>query len=283
MIACADPMIWFDGQIVECNLIDNQLFNGGTTLYEVLRVMKGRPLFLTDHLDRLQQSIIKAQCNHGTLTMKDIGLAVEKVVQSNLLTEGRIEISLIFHNESRELIHFLVYSLPFSFPTDSNYQSGVKTMFYYAARQNPEVKAKDLSLREASEIIISKKNLYEVVLVDRYGRITEGSKTNIFFITGDNEIITAPAKMVLSGITRSKVIDLALKAGIEVQEKALMYNELDNVRGCFITGTSPKVLPVVQLEDYRFTTSHPLLRRMMNLYDELIADYLNNHSSNLIH
>ena len=39
-------------------------------------------------------------------------------------------------------------------------------MFYFAARGNPEIKEKDASLREASDIIIQKRNLFEVILVD---------------------------------------------------------------------------------------------------------------------
>lgn len=275
MIVCAHPHIWFDHRTVECNVIDSQLFDGCIAIYEVLRVQQGVSLFLEDHLYRLQNSIILASCKWNSQWLINLETAVAAVIKSNEIREGKIEISLTFDRQSKELQHLLVYSLPLSLPIPTQYSSGVDTMFYFAARGNPEIKEKDASLKEASDIIIQKRNLFEVILVDRFGRITEGSRSNVFFVTGQNEVSTAPSQLVLGGITRNKVIEIARSNGILVNEKPLMYNELSGVQALFLTGTSPKVLPVRQLEEYRFSTDNDLMRRLILLYDELITSYLN--------
>ena len=58
-------------------------------------------------------------------------------------------------------------------------------------------------IRERPVRLISDNKLYEVLLVDRNGRITEGSRSNVFFVKG-NKFYTGPSAMVLVGITRKK-------------------------------------------------------------------------------
>lgn len=146
-------------------------------------------------------------------------------------------------------------------------------MFYYALRTDPQAKIKDIPLRDAANVIMKAKNLAEVILVDKAGRITEGSRSNIFFIIKD-ALQTAPDSMVLSGITREKVLAIAEKRGIEVLHHPAMYNNLSPFDAAFITGTSPKVLPINDLEGHRFNVNNKLLRQIMEDYNQLLNDSL---------
>ena len=51
----------------------------------------------------------------------------------------------------------------------------------------------------------SDKMLYEVLLVNRDGVITEGSRSNVFFIKS-GEVYTPPTDAVLPGVTRTMII-----------------------------------------------------------------------------
>jgi branched-chain amino acid aminotransferase len=69
-------------------------------------------------------------------------------------------------------------------------------------------------------------------------------------------------------------MQLCKKEEIRVIETAVHVNNLDQYEAGFLTGTSPKVLPISAVEQFVFKTDHPLLIRLQNLYDQLIKDYL---------
>ena len=49
------------------------------------------------------------------------------------------------------------------------------------------------------------------------------------------------------------MIDLAKRRGIEVVERRIMPEELENFEECFICGTAAEVSPVSEIGPYRFT------------------------------
>ncbi|OFY09094.1 MAG: hypothetical protein A2X11_02330 [Bacteroidetes bacterium GWE2_42_24] len=273
MIHCANPVIWLKDHFIDCDFIDKQYFENKTTVYEVLRVIQGVPLFLDAHLKRLIESVVKAGFFLSDSVMSELKPIVIKLINLNHLEKGNLELALVFDSESGALINSLVYSIPVHYPTTEQYQTGVDAMYYYAVRNNPSAKIKDQSLRDAADIIIEKRSLYEVVLVDKYGRVTEGSRSNIFFVK-ENALFTAPEKMVLNGITRIKVLDIAKSNGIDLQEKPVMYNELNKMDGAFLTGTSPQVLPIRLLEDHSFNPTNEVVMTMMSLYEKMIDNYI---------
>jgi hypothetical protein len=52
--------------------------------------------------------------------------------------------------------------------------------------------------------------------------------------------------------------------------------ELGEMTTCFISGTSPKVLPVWQLDGFQFEVHHPLLQTIMERFEVLFLENLKN-------
>jgi len=50
---------------------------------------------------------------------------------------------------------------------------------------------------------------------------------------------------------------------INVREFLIRPGDISEMSGCFITGTSPMVLPVFSLDDHLFDVTHSLLRKIM--------------------
>jgi branched-chain amino acid aminotransferase len=121
--------------------------------------------------------------------------------------------------------------------------------------------------------LITENDIYEVLLVNEDGLITEGSRSNIFFIEND-QLITPPENLVLAGITRNLVIQVCQDENIPFAEKNLTYPELSGCSAAFITGTSPKVLPVNKIDDFRFHTGNPIMLAIIRKYNEMIGEYL---------
>lgn len=112
-----------------------------------------------------------------------------------------------------------------------------------------------------------------MLLIEESGIITECSRANIFFIKQD-QIITSPESLILKGITREYIFKICNQNGISLKEKIIHQSNLQHVNATFITGTSPKVLPVCKIDEYSYTTDNPLLLKVMELYNKEIDKYI---------
>jgi D-alanine transaminase len=90
----------------------------------------------------------------------------------------------------------------------------------------------------------------EAWLVDRDGRVTEGSSSNAWIVTREDRVMTHPAQNgILQGITRSVLIEAIKGQGLALEERAFTVEEAYAAREAFITGASQIVMPVVRIDD----------------------------------
>ncbi len=84
----------------------------------------------------------------------------------------------------------------------------------------------------------------EAVLLNREGRVTEGSVENIFVVK-EGLLKTPPSTDgALEGITRNLVMELARQADIQVAECSMTSYDLYTADECFLTGTLAGLVPV---------------------------------------
>ena len=238
--------------------------------YEVVRLIDGKVLFLPDHLERLQKSVTGSGIDYPGNRQINESLAV--LVKENPFLEGNIRISLQRSNGPEA--ELLCYFIPYFYPDPGMYTKGVKLLVYPHVRPNPGIKKWDDQFRNAVSRFILEKNVYEVALKNLEDQITEGSRSNIFFIDRAGRIITPSAGDVLKGITRKYVLEIADREGVRIIEKSVSLKDLDKMVSAFISGTSPKVLPVRQIDDYCFDVNHPLLNHLMKKFDALVQNNL---------
>jgi len=241
-------------------------------IYEVVRVIDGVILFVEDHVDRLFASLDKKGIVH-LLDKKNVIDELYRVVRLNQDVEGNIRYDVYISNGQ---VQRWVYYVPHVYPPQALYQQGVKLVTLKAERAEPSVKMFHGSLRKQVEELMQKTHAYEVILVDTNGRITEGSKSNMFFIQQD-KVYTAPDEMVLAGITRKKVIEVINQLAIPIVFEPIPYAHLRQYESAFLTGTSPKVLPIRKIDEVVYSVNHPFLLQIMQHFDELIANYIKSH------
>ena len=234
------------------------------SVYEVIRLSGGKPQFLHEHFARLAGSL-------GSIG-KTVPFTYDELERG--IAELAAECSVKDHNLKLEVDitgHSLLYLNPTHYPSDQQYKEGVRTGLFRGERKNPNVKMMDHSLRDASDAAIKERNLYEVILVDRNEQITEGSRSNIFFIK-KGEVYTSPLHQVLPGVTRSKIIEILKENNISVHEVPIPASEIASFDAAFISGTSPKVLPISSVDDIHYDASDPLLRNIMAWYDSALPE-----------
>ena len=238
--------------------------------YEVVRLIDGKLLFLPDHLDRLQQSIWGSDIDYPGKEQIIKNLAL--LVYENSFREGNIRISLQKANGKEPVLQ--CYFIPYVYPDSQMYKKGVSLAIYPHIRPNPGIKKWDDRFRNSVSRFILEQKVYEAALINSQNQITEGSRSNLFFIDQQGCLVTVPEKVILPGITRKYVLEIARGNGIPIIEKIVSLDSLDILPSSFISGTSPKVLPVKKLDQYHFDVSHPLLTLLMNKFELLIQEKL---------
>ena len=244
-----------------------------STVYEVMRIMDGRPLFVEAHLDRLRHSMNLAG---KTLWLEDTNIlsAIYQLIDSNQVSIGNIRLACSWEEtENASQQHFLLFFIPHQYPTPSDYKNGIKVALFHAERANPNAKIDHTQVRDQANQFIKEKGVFEVLLVNSQGFITEGSRSNCFIIK-EGAVYTSPLKAVLPGITRSEVLKACASLGLPLYETPIFYQDLDQVDALFITGTSPGVLPIAQVDDILFPAQQELVQAIHNAYEQQKFQYI---------
>ncbi len=228
------------------------------SVYEVIRLTDGKPKFLEDHYERLGRSLAAI----GMLTpftIEELRDSIEDLVQESGIRDHNIRVEVDVSGYASMHLN------PTHYPDAEMYRTGVKAGLFRGERTNPNIKMMDPELRDATDAVMKRDGLYEVLLVDREGLITEGSRSNVFFIK-NGEVFTAPSDKVLLGVTRAKIIELIRDMGAVLHEESVAADDIGEYDAAFISGTSPAVLPIACIGDVIFDVEEPLLREIMKKY-----------------
>lgn len=249
-----------------------KLFNSDHSVYEVIRIIDGIALFLEDHYSRLVSSV-QMSGFHFLMDFSEFMHNIMELVRLNQIENGNVK---FFLAESGKVNHWSFSFIPHSYPNLIDYHWGINTELLFAERENPNAKVVQNTISKKANQLIAGQNLYEVLLVDRDGLITEGSRSNVFFVKG-NRFFTAPAHQVLVGITRQKVLQCLSELAFPIIEEAVLASEINKYDAVFLTGTSPKVLPVRSIGKQVFDTQLLVVNELMNQYNSMIDNYIKAH------
>ncbi|EJE7233324.1 aminotransferase class IV [Clostridium sporogenes] len=266
---CFNEFFIENEKIKERDSFEESFLKEGKSLYEVIRIIDGAPLFLKSHLERFYNSA-KLEGLNLWLAEEEIKENINRLIEINKVSIGNIK--LVFNFNKGKNNNFLCYFLKHNYPEDIEYKKGVKTILYHGERENPNAKVINMDFRKIVGEKIKEEKAYEAILVDRNGYITEGSKSNIFMIK-DGKAITAPIEKVLPGITRQNIMDVCKNLNLKVEEEKVHYKDIDKLEGLFISGTSPKVLPIKSVDEIEFKSSeNKLILSIMEGYNKAIEE-----------
>jgi len=266
----SEKILIYNSQLIDNNQLNKFYADDGKFVYEVIRIINRIPLFVEDHLMRLHFSANLAGFNLN-ISDSQILNSILQLVHENQVDNGNIKILIQFHEN--QLTSFYCYFINHNYPTEIQYKNGVKVKLFSSERSNPNAKILNKKLRHQTDTYIHKNSIYEVLLVNRNGWITEGSKSNVFFIKG-NLIFTAPKSMILPGITRQYVLKSAHLSFFEVIEECVNKSDINIYDAAFISGTSPKILAINSIDDITFDVNNKVLQKIVKDYNNEIEKYL---------
>jgi branched-chain amino acid aminotransferase len=241
--------------------------------YEVIRIIDGVPLFYEDHYSRLRSSLGKCEFEFS-LTKKELKEQIKKVCDLNGFSDCNIKV-IVLRYEAEQIC--LIFVNKFYYPAKQEYDIGVRCSTIRLKRNNPNVKMIHTEYKAQIKREAEEKEVFEVLLVNEHGKITEGGKSNAFFVKG-NKIYTAPEEYILKGITRQYVVDVCEKLGYEVIETLIGVDTLTSFDAVFITGTSINVLPVKTIDDLEIDSAkNSTTQHVLAGYNGLVNSYIKNN------
>jgi len=247
--------------------LENIAYQYGFGVYENLRVRNKILYFAKQHVERLLQSAKIIDLKH-IFTPQKINLHIQEVVQKNSVGNCNIKILLIGGKEAEDA---LLYILPLAplFPDKKLYSRGVTVSTVQYERFLPNAKTLNMLQSYLYYTKVSRQGHYDMLFLDNKNNVLEGSRTNFFAISGTT-LTTPPKGKVLEGVTRQTVIVTAKKSGYIVEEKTIPLSKLGNFDGAFLTCTSAKIIPLVQIDNLKFSEIPPKLKELMQIYNKFL-------------
>ncbi|WP_425448930.1 aminotransferase class IV [Dethiothermospora halolimnae] len=266
-------------------LYNGELFDVGKTInieppviYEVIRIIDGVALYEMEHIKRMKKST-KLIGYDIKRDMEKISDDIKRLIEKNNVSN--LNIKLLCNNFDSEEQDFYTYFIKSNYPSKEIYERGIHTILYNSERDNPNVKIIKDNFRKVINEKLKKEDAFEALLVNEEGYITEGSRSNIFFVK-DNKVYTALGKKVLLGITRMKIMEVCKRFNIEVIETDIHENNIDKYDGAFMTGTSVNVLPIATIDSRKYNSvNNNIIRKISEGYLDDMKNYIMSRKSDM--
>ena len=271
---------YVDGKFVRASEavipVDDLAIMRGYGVFDLLRTLNGKPLFLGEHIQRLEDSARRIGIEMPWSQSELIDIVLD-TLHRNTFQESNIRIVItggsspdFITPQGRPRLLVLVTRAP-QLP-ESWYTHGVKIITFRSERSIPGAKSIDyvaatIALKQARD-----QAAIEAVYVDRNGHVLEGTTSNIFALI--NGKLVTPGSGILSGITRKAVLELAAKR-LPVEIRDLTLDELTAANEVFITGTNKMIVPVIQINQSSIDTGRPgqITQTLMHDLSMQIDDY----------
>ena len=253
--------VYFNNQFIkddEAKLhVSDLSIQRGYGVFDFLRSVRGVPLFMEDHLKRFQASAVGM---HLPLDKNsdELGKIVKELLRTTELPEAGIRLMLTggYSTNSYQLAkpNLVITCNPVKTATATDFEKGLKIITHEYQRELPNIKSNNYQMAVWLQPMITEKQVDDV-LYHQDGIITECPRSNFFIVTKDNKLVT-PANNILKGITRKNVLQLA-STFMEVEERDIQVSELIDAAEVFLTSTTKKVLPVLNINGNAIGNARP--------------------------
>lgn len=264
--------------------VEDRGFQFADGVYEVIAVNQGRLVDGSGHLQRLERSLAELRIGMP-MTRAALLVVLQETIRRNRVRNGLVYLQVTRGAARRE----------FAFPADTaptvvaiaravdmgkaaaNAAKGVAAITRPDIRWGRcDIKSVGLLPAALAKQAAKEAGAYEAWLVDRDGKVTEGSSSNAWIVTRDNVLVTRGlSRAILGGITRSAVLELARREGLRIEERAFTVAEALDAREAFVTSTTSFVMPIVSLDGKPIGNGGPglLAGKLRALYEAYMTGH----------
>ncbi len=230
----------------------------GYSVFEALRTYDRRPFHLDEHLARLYRSaaIIDLEVPY---THDFVARIIHEIIERNTYKHAAIRI-LVTGGESEDGVlpagnaTLAVLITPLAERDMARFARGTRVITTRLQRTEAEAKTSNYisairALKEAA-----RRDASDALFVNEQDHVLEGTRSNFFVFHGDT--LVTPRAGILSGVTRTTVLELA-RDRFAVEERPILLAELPAVDEAFITSSSREITPVIAIDDWTIGNGTP--------------------------
>ncbi|MBU2603292.1 MAG: aminotransferase class IV [Actinobacteria bacterium] len=234
--------------------VEDRGFQLGDGVYEVVKVVDGRLLWMEDHLDRLAWSLGEIRL-YGALEGHPLHQILPRLVEMSGVVSGTAYVQVTRGVAPREFAlpndtppTVLAYVRRDGFPGHREILDGIALHAVEDIRwARCDIKSTNLLAAVLAKHAARDAGAGEVLYVSPEGLVREGGSSNAFVFL-DGVLRTHPANnRILNGITRQHVLELARGLDVRVDETAVSFDDLAHAEEIFIASTTRDVMPVVKV------------------------------------
>ncbi len=221
----------------------------GYGIFDYFKVVNSRPLFLDDYFDRFYRSA-EAMRLSVSLSREELRKVIHELIAKNGQPDCGIKMILTggYSPDGYEIAtsNLIITQHSLTMPGQAVLEKGAKIITHEYVRDIPYVKTINYSMGIWLQKQVKEQQAYDV-LYHQNGQVSEFPRCNLFIVLHDGTVLT-PAERVLHGITRKNILSLSNKEVI-VQEGKVTLADVLNAREVFLTSTTKRIVPIVQVDD----------------------------------
>ena len=272
-------MINFNGNIVaeEDNILtQNRAFLYGDGVFETVKIINNKILFLEDHYFRLMASmrVVRMEIPMN-FTMEYFEEQILSLVQQKGISKSARARITVFRkegglylpktNEVSYLIHATVLEDVLYTLNSAEYEVDLYKDFYVTKQLLSSIKTTNKMINVTGSIFAHENGLANCILLNDTKNVVEVLQGNLFMVVG-KKLITPPiSEGCLNGVMRKQILALAKKVeGIEVIEEIISPFDLQKADELFLTNVIMGIQPITKYRKKDFTSNlaHLLLQKL---------------------
>ncbi|MEO8383384.1 MAG: aminotransferase class IV [Acidobacteriota bacterium] len=253
----ADPL-YFNGRFTTTDErvlgVEDRGFQFGDAIYEVFKFLGRKPVFLLEHRRRLEQGLRQLEIRSPWSEDQFVSVMHELLARTEVpdgivyiqVTRGEAPRAHFWPEEATPTV--VAYSRAFTFPDPARKERGIRVVTVPDQRwQYCNVKSVNLLGNAMAKKSAQRAGADEAILMAG-GFVREGASSSFFAIKNGGIVTHHLDEHILPGVVRDRVIALALRARIRVDERPLREAELFDLDEAFITSTTQGVMPIAQID-----------------------------------
>lgn len=266
---------WIPGDQAMVSAFDRG-FIFGDGVYEVIPVYGKRPFRLKQHLDRLNRSCDAIRLGNPC-SNREWQAIIDKLIEQHQSEDQMIYLQITRGTAPRDHVFpakakptTFAYSKAIRYPDKSELATGVKAVTTEDIRWlRCDIKSIALLANVIMRQNAMEKGAAEAILL-RGEHLTEGAASNIFIVKDDCIVTTPKSELILPGITRDLVVELARANNICIEERSISTAELMSAKEVWMTSSTKEILPIVKIDTTRIGngTPGPMHSRMFDIYQD---------------
>jgi D-alanine transaminase len=255
-----DEMLYLDGRFMPLSEgrigVEDRGFQLGDGVYEVIKILNGRLVWLEDHLERLRRNLAEVRLI-GVPDGHPLDQVLPDLVSRSGVMSGMVYAQVTRGTAPRDFVFpeaphptVLAYTRSKAHPEIPEIMAGIVLHPLEDQRwARCDIKSTNLLAAVLAKEAAHEAGAHEALFLGPDGLVREGGSSNVFAVFG-RTIRTHPLdNSIRGGITRKHVLEIARRLGHAAEERAFNLDELTGNAGGATAGGADEVFTASTLKD----------------------------------